>query len=483
MAQSGAPRASLELRSTATTNSLPGNADAQRDVSLWVRPSMLWRRQSAGLDLDVQAGADLLRFVNHSQPDQSLPFLNAAVKADVVDQWLVIEAAADVRNVETVPFSARADAANARATRRVANYWLSPKLRREFSTHCAVGLVEESGWTVHAEPEVDNVDLQRQRLTVDCLPLPVGGGFELLHEQQRYSLNPQGGWEDTAVRISATAAVPGPLVLGLVLGTERSQFASEDTRTDPIYGMRWTWIPGPRTEFRGEVERRFLGSTWSVGLSHRMAKSMVALNWSSGPASQPPGQSGGRAGADLTALLRSLLTPRQADPQARQNLADLLAAARGLSTDVPVAQDLKADYSQRQSRLSLAWMYLGPRTTLTLSAAWLRNEALSRDGVVLVQTLGPGADSTQRVGAVGLNHLLTPKMSVDASVQWSRVHGLGSRAGSDSVETTGRLTLSQALSPRTAVVYGVQRQVFSSSVTALLPFNANSAFVGIKHRF
>lgn len=482
-AQSSLPQASLEVRSVVSDNSNLSNVAPKTDMSLLLRPSVLWRRQSAGLDLNLNAGINLVGFADHTQPAQSDPFLDAAIKADVVERLLVLDAAASVHNVETEPFSARADTASTANTRRVSRYWLSPQLRHEVSSDCAVGLVGESGWTNYADPAVDDVRANRQRVQVVCEPRPLGYSVEALHEQDSYSLNPLGGWEDTALRLSLNAAVQGQAVLGVVVGTERSQFQGGASRSDALYGLRWAWVPGARTEWRGEVEHRALGTTWDLRFSHRMAASVAVMDWSSGPGDQGPGLASPLGAADLSAMLLALLGSRHADPQERQTAADSLVATRGLPVDTPSAQDLGADYSQRQTQFKLGWMYLGPRTTLTLSAAWLRYQAVSIDGVPQVQTLGAGADSAQRVGLVGVNHLLTPVLSLDATVAWSRVRGLGSRSGSNSDESTGRLTLNHRLSPRTSAFYGVQRQVFNSSVPTLLPFNANSVFVGLKHRF
>jgi uncharacterized protein (PEP-CTERM system associated) len=188
-------------------------------------------------------------------------------------------------------------------------------------------------------------------------------------------------------------------------------------------------------------------------------------------------------GSDLRSLLDGILTTRYPDPTIRAGLVNSLVTDRGLDTRQNNPVDVVAEYPQllTAGRASLA--FLGSRNTASLTLFKQTQRQLVRDGDPLSAAVAATADSRQVGGSFQFTRRLTPQMSADALVRWSKIEGIGVREGDVSEDKALRLSLMRNLSPRTSVSAGYQHNRFTTTVSGQNPYRANLVFVGMSHRF
>jgi hypothetical protein len=92
-------------------------------------------------------------------------------------------------------------------------------------------------------------------------------------------------------------------------------------------------------------------------------------------------------------------------------------------------------------------------------------------------------DARQTALTLEASHRVTPLTSVTASMAWTRVEGLGSRAGDETREATYRVALSSSLSPRAGVSFGLQYRQLSTNVLSLNSYHQSSLFAALDYRF
>jgi uncharacterized protein (PEP-CTERM system associated) len=188
------------------------------------------------------------------------------------------------------------------------------------------------------------------------------------------------------------------------------------------------------------------------------------------------------AGSDLRPALDAILTTRYPDPTVRRGLVRTLIGSRGLDVRLPSATDIVADYPQLVTSANATWVLLGTRNTASVTLYTQTVRQLTRAGDP--PPAGGGQNDSRQAGAsLQLGRRLTPQLSADVVLRWSRITGLAARTGESSEEWVERLVLSRAVSPRTQISGGVQHNRFASNASGQHDYRATLAFAGMRHSF
>ena len=482
-AQAISPQLSVDASVTATDNgalSAPGLE--QNDFITVVRPKVVMSRRGAGLEYDLQASAALLAYANGTQPDGVLPDVRASMKLTAVERLLYLDAAAQVYQAEADPFGIRADATNGANRRTASAYRVSPYIERELWPDTTFLARHDAALSTNGAGVGARLVSNRSLIRLERKPVPIGAAVELSRlEEESQGVAASRFTLDTA-RLRASVALGDQLSLGAVAGVDRSNSLLSD-HTDSLYGLSVQWAPGPRTELSAELEQRFFGRAGILKFRHRMPFMSFALTMSRQPVRSSASLGLLGQGADIRGLLDAILTTRYPDPAVRSGLVDDLVASRGLDTNQQHPVDVVAEYPQLQTASQLSWTLLGTRNTASITLYTQTLRGLTHDGDPLSLPAGAIADSRQAGGAFQFNRRLTPQLSADAVVRWSKITGLALRTGDVTEERSYRFSLVQNLSPRTGVSAGVQHNRFTTTVGGQHPFDATLVFVGISHRF
>ena len=482
-AQTTRPQLSVDANVTATDNgALSASGQERNDLITVIRPRLVLGGRGAGLEFDLQASAALLGYANGTQQGGVLPDVRASMKLTAVERLLYLDAAAQVYQAEVNPFGARADDTSGANRRTTSAYRLSPYLERELWPDTTLLARHDAALTTNAAGVGTRLVSNHSLIRLERKPVPLGAAVELSRLEEASQGAAAGDFTLETARLRASFALSDQLVLGVVAGVDRSRSLLSD-QTDALHGLSVQWTPGPRTELSAELEQRFFGHAGVLKFRHRMPFMSLALTLSRQPVRSSASLGVLGQGTDIRGLLDAILTTRYPDPTVRAGLVDDLVASRGLDTNQQHPVDVVAEYPQLRTASELSWTLLGTRNTATVTLYAQTLRGLTHDGDPLSPPAGAIADNRQVGGAVQFNRRLTPQLSADAAVRWSKISGLALRAGDVTEERSYRLALVQNLSPRTGVSAGVQHNRFTTTVAGLHPFNATLVFVGVNHRF
>lgn len=474
---------SVQTSVTATNNGAGTPSDqAESDLILSVQPKVHVERRSAGLSLVGDAEVALVTSANKTRPNRALPTATLNADATLVDRLLFLQSSLDVRQLEADPFATRVDATSPLNSVSTSTFRVSPSLRHEFSPRLSFVARDSETWTRYSGPQADDNRAHMASARLDSKPMPIGWSLEAVDERVYYSGAPTADWRTQSASATANYSIANEWIAGVVLGTEKSDFALVSLR-ETRKGLRLFWSPGPRTELVAAADRRFFGNGAELRLTHRTAASAFMVQAVREPTAGQGLRGEAATGGRLETFLDAILTARI--PDAAQRAAELagLMATRGLESALPAAAGVAADYPQLRTGGTATWVLLGRRHTLTVTTfAQQLTQLTLRDGTPLVN-MAADADNRQWGGALGLNRRLSPVMSLDATARWSRIRGLGTRSGQDSKESLYRLVLLRNLSSKTGVSFGLQHRTVDGTSSTGVKFVESVGFVGLNHRF
>lgn len=477
-------RAAVDLRVTATddTSTVPGAA-ARSDVYTTLRPSVQITGRGPNFDLSLNAAADLVTYARGTQPDRALPLLDAELKSVLAERLLYFDASADVHQTNADVFGPSNDSSSTSNRRTIASYRISPYLMHEFSPRVSVLARHDESQT---KQYGDNGTTLRTHYSVARLvgkPIPVGFSLEASRLKNDTSGVSTSEFQVTQAKAGVSVAAFDEVVFGVVAGAERTRMLLSE-HDDRIYGLNFRWAPTPRTELFGNLERRFFGNGGELRFSHRTPRTALSLRINREPVTATSSLGVIGAGGDVSSFLDAILSRGTPDPVQRAVLVQNLMANRGLQTSFASPVDVIAAYPQLQTGFTASWVYLGARTTTSLSGYQQTLRQLTRgDEVVLAPV---GADSRQVGAALEVNYRLAPQTSVNSAVHWSRIRGLSVTEGQSTREVSVRFALVQNLSPRTEATLGLQYKLVrlvDSNAGLVQTQDPTLVFAGITHRF
>jgi len=465
----------------ATDNSgLSPSGQERGDLIAMVRPKVSYFRQTSRLELDFAAAANLLAYAKGTQKSEVLPELRAFARSELIERWLYFDAAAQVGQTESNSFGARVGEFSTVNRRTATSFRASPYVLRDLSSNSFVlALYDLATDNNGADTGARRVS-QRTVVRYDVKPAPVGAAFEVVRlDNETHGAEGSRLTVDTG-RAIASVALQNQMTLRVIGGVDHSDIASR-SHTDPLYGASVLWNPGPRTSLDGTLEHRFFGLGGSLALRHRTPLTSFAVAMGRAPATSTVPRSQVDARSGLRPLLDAILTSRYPDPAVRRGLVESVIETRALDVRLPNPTSIVADYQQLQTDVNATWLYLGTRNTAALTLYTQKLEPLMHEG----DPPPPSGQNDRREAGASLQvgRRLEPNLSADVVVRWSKMTGLGARAGETSDEWVQRVLISRTISTRTTISAGLQHNRFSSTAAGQHDYKATLAFVGMHHNF
>ncbi len=477
-AQTWSTETRVRAGTAATTNGgLAPSGEERKDLVTAVTPTFAVSAEGLRFKLRGLVAVDLVGYARGSQPNRIAPTAEIDFAAALVERLFFLDSSVDVRPAQRDLFAARADNLSTSNSRTEATYRVSPFLRYEASPLLTLIARQDEEVTQSGTGALANRHFSRTQLRAEQRPAPYGGSIELGSQRQRYSSDGADHWNLDALLLKGDVSFGGDLVVGPLLAHERSTAFGETTDRTGI-GAHLRWSPNERLLLAGTVQQRFFGTGWELNFRHRTPLTSFQLQ-----TSRTPVNTGTVPRSRLSTFLDSILTTRYPDAAARGALVGNMIAVGGFQNELASSADVVASYPQVQSGARAAWVFLGSRNTVSVSAYQQTLRTLSRPAAP-PGTLPPvDADNGQTGAAIGFNRRLTPQAALDLTSSWSRIRGLGDRDGDESTEWAHRLTLTRQLSLRTTVSAGLQYRKLDTNATGANSFTAADAFVGLNHRF
>jgi uncharacterized protein (PEP-CTERM system associated) len=477
-------RTSLSLQSNVTASSngnLAPDGQERKDVIVTLGPRLQFLRQGAGLSVRSTLGADLIEATRDSRPDRVLPLASVEAQASIVDRLLFLDAGLDARQVESNAFGGRVVEASEENARTSTTVRLSPSLNYEISSRTFVAARVTDVRTRRSGSIEGDADTLQGSVKLESRPRPVGGGLEVSTDRTEYLSSLNADVRIDRVQATANVALDDAWVVGGMAGQERSTLAGVE-QSGSTYGLRLAWSPSPRTSLAVTADDRFFGTGWSLTAGHRTPRMTFLLRSVREPLTAAYSSGGGFANS-LAGFLDAILTGRMTNALERSAAVDELLAVRGIQSALRGSIAPSAAYAQLRTGSEFSWVYLTPRTTLTLALYAQKLQALSdADGLPVLAF--PAIDDRRQKGvSAGWNWRLAPQVSIDLLGNYSRVQGLGLRASDLTREADAKATLVRQLSPRTNLSVGVGYRKLATNVVNVDSFDETTAFVGMSHRF
>lgn len=483
------PQPVFEVRAvvTATDNGdLAPAAAAQRDLVFTLRPHVAIKRIRPGLRAELDLSLAFHAFARRTQPNVTTPQLAASLSVTAVERLLYLDAAARARRINNDPFQGQtpnALSATEDGQQRIEKaYQLSPYLERQLTSQASI-LARHDATVLHGGAGTDaRLATQRSVVRFEQLPLPWGVALEWSRQESHAQGIAASEITSDAVRGTANVALPSDLVVGAVIGRERSRFLLNDFDTS-VVGVALTWKPGARTLLSVAAERRFFGYGGHLLLKHRNPFLSLTLSLQRQPVIASALLGNVESAGSARELLDGLLTTRFPDASTRSALVDTTIAARGIDASVQGPIDAVAGYPQLQSKAQVAAVLHGTRNTAVLSLFSQTSQLIHRDGDALsAATLNTAFDIRQNGASLQFSRLLTPQWVGETKIQWSTVEGLGFRSGEVSEIQSFRLSLAQNVTSRSSWSMGFQHLRRETKASGQLPYRVNMVFAGINHR-
>ncbi|MEO5883680.1 MAG: TIGR03016 family PEP-CTERM system-associated outer membrane protein [Caldimonas sp.] len=477
-AQTWSTETRLRAATAATTNGgLAPGGEERKDLVTAVTPSFAVDAEGLRFKLRGFVSVDLVGYARGSQSNRIAPTAEIDFAAALVERLFFLDSSVDIRSAQRDPFAARADNLATSNSRTAAAYRVSPFLRYEASPLLTLLARQDEEVTQSGTDELANRHFSRTQLRAERRPAPYGGSIELVSQRQRYSSDGADDWNLDALLLKGDVSFGGDLVVGPLLAYERSKAFAETTDRTGI-GAHLRWSPNERLLLAGAVQQRFFGTGWELNFRHRTPLTSFQVQ-----ASRTPANTGTAPRSRLNTFLDSILTTRYPDASARGALVANMIAVGGFRNELASSAAVVASYPQVQGGARAAWVFLGSRNTVSVSAYHETLRTISRPAAPSGPLPLVDADNRQAGAAIGFNRRLTPQSSIDLTSSWSRIRGLGDRDGDESTEWAHRLTLTRQVSLRTAVSAGLQYRRLGTNATGADPFSAADAFVGLNHRF
>lgn len=474
-------------RITATNNAgFAPKEQARSDLIFDLAPTLGLSFVGANYALEGNVGLDAVTYLGDEQPSEIFPRARLGLRANPIDRFLFLDAAAEASTTSSDPFAARIDADAPYAQQAATQYVLriSPYVQAQLQPTLRFSARSDTEWVRRSsESGISSIAdrdtrFQRNTARIERDPVPLGLFAEALSEDTRYRDQAEAALSLDAVRVGASYRFDAQLVLGVIVGREHSVFSLTD-EYDSIRGLSLRWNPTERTNFSLLSEQRFFGRGWDVSFSHRSPFAAISAGWSRRPVTDSVSLGIAPAGSDLAAMLDSIFTTRIPNDADRARAVQDYLQKRNLPSTLTEAVEVVGQTARLSEAGSVSLVFLGTRQLVSFTLFRQRDSNLAREGQ---SPLVVSADeSRQYGGSVLVSRQLTPQRSVEAVVTGVATDGQGLRAGDHTRDWSMMLSLTEAWTPRTNATVGFNRQIVRSNV--FQSAQETRVFGGVSHRF
>ena len=466
---------------------LAPSPNAESDVILEVSPGIAFSVQGERLKVLGTLILDGLYYVEGNQRDRILPYANVDGNYEVLRDFLYLSGGVVTYRTAENPFAIRSIGPTTDNIFTTSQYRISPYIESTIGREVRYGVRSDNIWTHNSGGETTSVSdgyLTLNRAYIDRTPLPLGGGLSVEYQKSGYDDSNLEGLTQTLVRGAVRFGFATNGWVGVRGGYEDVEYATTD-ESGPIYGIEFSWKPGPRTSFEGFWEHRFFGSAWQAALNWGGVRSALNLT-ASRKLSTYSEQLFYTPASNVAQSLDAALSTQIVDPLERAREVRNIFSNRGLSTSLPRAVDIYQTQVNLLSDVNVTASSSLPRTSVALTGYY--RKTVPAPGFQALVAPGPGTlpgvastNSEQFGASFNAGYLLSPLLAINGLAAWTRIEGINDSPAITSTQMSYRLALIRQLSPRTAGNIGVRFQTLSSDIQA--DTRETAAFVGILHRF
>jgi uncharacterized protein (PEP-CTERM system associated) len=413
---------SISAGATLTDNVRLSETNPQSDLILQLTPGVQIGGQSGRVRgfLDYAGTASL--YVKDQERGNFSNSLNARVNAEAVENWLFIDAYADISQEFISPFGSQStdpSLINENST-EVVTLGISPYITGQVG-----GLVNyrasanytltNSGTSAAPDSRLWGGDLSIDGST--RFP-KLGWGITSTYEEYDFS-NSTEPTKDLFTVASLSYAITPYLRVSARANTETSNVLNQEKQTTSGWGWGVNWSPSPRTNLSMTNDERFYGSSWDYAFDYRTPNTVWRLT--SSQALTTGANSGGRGspGSPFD-LLFSQFARIEPDPVLRAQLVNTFMRANGIDSNASLNTGFLPTEVTEERRQEASVAYVGKRSTITFNAFQTYARSLASAALAPDDDFANGNILRQRGFGVDWAHRLTPLSSVNLRVDQTR---------------------------------------------------------------
>lgn len=478
---------SASAQATWTSNADIGSANGREDFVLNARPRVDLRREGARLRLSGYLLLNAYSYANGTQPSRVLPEADVNAHVEAVERLVYVDGEARALQTSQNPFGANPSGNTANSnTVTTTVVRLSPYISKSVSPTFRYNLRSDNvrtganGSAIGETPSSARSTFGHHTALIEQDPVPLGWRLEAERSDTRFSDSTQPPLRLDLARLNVDYALWGQeLSVGLRGGYERNSLLGTQQKNS-IYGAQLRWRPTDRTQLTAYDEHRFFGSGWRLGFDHRMPWLAWNLVMSRSVETAPQLLFELPAGSNVAALLDAMFTTRYPDPAERARVVRDFMTSRGLPDGTFQPTSLYTQQLSLVTYRSASIGYIGPRSSVTLSAYHRRvQDALAAE----VLPVAPTAinNNTGYGGSVVITHRLSPVTTLNLQLDYARLRALRSISLDDTKQAAASLRVIMQASPKTGVFFGGRYRKLGSN--AVQGGDETSVTAGLDHTF
>ena len=417
------------------------------------------------LNLNIDYELHQFFYINRTQLNSTQNRLNSNARVEAIDDWLFIDALANVSQQNRSAFGASvADFFGASANRiETTTYQVAPNIRGRLSNLAIYQLRLNATQSHSADPALPDTDTTELAGQIRNNPSSGRIGWAVDGSSLVVRNDVVGKQENSRVRGSIIAEIDPQLRLTIMAGRELTDYATPTTTSTNTSGAGLEWSPTLRTKIAGVYERRFFGNGHLFLFNHRTPLTAWRIS-SSRDVTVFPGQLAGAQRGSIHDLLNDLLTSTIPDRVERNAAIERRLQVSGISASAPLGRGFLSGRPILNRNHEASFALLGAKNTATFTVFQNAQRKLgaiqdNRDSFALSNNI------RQQGFNVNWSRKLSTVTSLALIASSLRSKALDS-ANLESKQYSWSLFLTSQLGPVTKASVGVRRVKFESSIEA-----------------
>lgn len=461
---------SVAVGATMTDNARPGQGEKQGDFITNLTPAIRidgkGGRVSGNLNFSWQQNI----YANESAFNNDQKSLNAIGKAELIEQWLFLDASANIAQRPTSVFGTQSvgnELVNNNNSQTTSYQW-SPYIQGRFIGAADYELRYRNSRTTAVTglySTASGVDAQAWSGRFSgATPLTLLG-WSVNAENQLVQFGSDRDIKSSHLQGTLDFRIDPQVKLFLSAGREADNYSSFDLQNRSTSGYGVDWAPTERTLLSVKKDQRGFGDGHSLDFSHRTALTAWKISDSRAvmlPALQMT-QAPVSTAYDLLYLQLASDPSLRDNPVLRDQVATSLLRDLGIPANSPIYGNVMSSQPFIQRRQLASVALTGVNNTVTFAAQRSQSERIGSTGVSSLDAFASTANIRQSGLSASWAHRLTPNNSLTLSALSSRSRG--DLASQDSRLRSLSLMLTSRLGARTTAAVGLRQNSFENSGT------------------
>lgn len=407
----------FSANATLTDNVNLSETDKQSDLLLGVSPGIQMGGQSGRIRGYLDYVLTATFYARNVDTSTFYNYLNASANAELVPNWLFVDANASISQQFISPFGTQSSDPslnNANST-QVSTVNVAPYFKGQIA-----GQVNYVGrafytYTNSGSSQASDSSAWGALLGFDSTTRwsRLSWGLDFTYREATFE-NRRSEFDQLNV-LSLNYAITPELRASLRGNVETSNLTSFEDETTTGFGGGLRWTPSPRTNFVAEYDQRVFGNSHLYSFDYRTPRTVWAISNRQGLSTGQYNNGRGNPGSSFDLLFAQFATI-EPDPVARAQLVNSFQRANGINPNSSLNNGYLPNQVQLERRREASVAWLGTRSTTIVNAYQTQSQPVGATNSLNPNDPLQGPSTLTWLGAgVNWSHRLTPSDTLSLS--------------------------------------------------------------------